>query len=319
MFKPLVVCACAALAAAPASAAVFAFGDSLSDLGNDLALTGGAIPPPSRYVDGRFTNNGIWLDYLAAGLGLEARASREGFDPAAEGQLVSFAYGGAATGASNVTPGGFPVPGLLGQVDEFAASGAAAGADDLFVIWSGANDYLLGLESAPEQPVANIAAAVAELRGLGAENFLIVNLPNLGDAPLSLAVGAQDPLNALTAAHNAALLAALSGPGVTFLDVNALFQQALADPQAFGFSSGLAAGPAAGCLFPPFDCSPVAYAGSFYWDELHPSTAAHALIAQAALEALDVPEPASLALFALGLLTLRRYAVRAAAGSSRAG
>jgi len=318
MLKPLLVVACA-VAAAPASAAVFAFGDSLSDLGNDFALTGGAVPPPGRYVDGRFANGGVWLDHLAAGLGLEARASLSGFDPAEEDQLVSFAYGGAATGDSNVTPGGFPVPGLLGQVDAFAASGAAAEADDLFVIWSGANDYLLGLESDPSGPVANIAAAIAELRGLGAQNFLVVNLPNLGDAPLSVAAGAQGPLNGLTAAHNAALVAATSGPGVAFLDVNTLFQRALADPAAFGFSSGLEAGPAAGCLFPPFDCTPVVYAGSFYWDELHPSTAAHALVGAAALAALDVPEPAALALFALGLLALRRSGVRAAGGSSRAG
>jgi outer membrane lipase/esterase len=316
MLKPLLI-ACVVLAPAPASAAVFAFGDSLSDLGNDRALTGGAVPPPSRYVDGRFTNNGAWLDYLAAGLGLQARASLDGFDPAAEGQLVSFAYGGAGSGVSNPSPGGFPVPGLLGQVAEFAASGAAAGGDDLFIVWSGSNDYLLGLAGSPDQPVANIAAAVDTLRGLGAERFLIVNLPNLGDAPISVDNGAQAPLNALTAAHNAALLAELAEPGVSFFDVNALFQAALADPAAFGFSNGLAAGPAAGCLFPPFDCSPVAYDGSFYWDELHPSSAAHRLIAQAALEALGVPEPTSLALLALGLLAVRRSA--AGRGSSRGG
>ena len=310
--------ALAALIASPAGAAVFAFGDSLSDLGNDRAITGGSVPPASRYTDGRFTNNGVWLDYLAAGLGLQARASRTGFDPTVEDQLVSFAYGGAGSGLSNVTPGGFPVPGLLGQVAEFAGSGAAADGDDLFVIWSGSNDYLLGLSGSPDQPVANIASAVDQLRGLGAEQFLIVNLPNLGDAPLTVAQGAQAPLNALTAAHNAALAAELAGAGVMFFDVNALFQAALADPAAFGFSSGLAAGPAAGCLFPPFDCSPVSYDGSFFWDELHPSTAAHRLIAQAALDALDIPEPSAVALLGLGLLAVRRFVV-AGRGSSRAG
>jgi phospholipase/lecithinase/hemolysin len=313
----LLAFALAAFIANPAGAAVFAFGDSLSDLGNDRVLTGGGAPPASRYTDGRFTNNGAWLDYLAAGLGLQARASREGFDVTAEDQLVSFAYGGAGSGTSNVTPGGFPVPGLLGQVTAFAGSGVDAGDDDLFIVWSGSNDYLLGLANSPDQPVANIASAVDELRGLGAEKFLIVNLPNLGDVPLSVAQGAQAPLNALTAAHNAALAAALAGQGVTFLDVNALFQAALDDPAAFGFTSGLAAGPAAGCLFPPFDCSPVSYGGSFFWDELHPSTAVHRLIGQAALDALGVPEPSALALLGLGLLAIRR--VVAGRGSSRAG
>lgn len=319
MRSSLAAFALAVLVANPAGAAVFAFGDSLSDLGNDRALTGGLVPPPSRYVDGRFTNNGAWLDYVAAGLGLEARASRDGFDPAAENQLVSFAHGGAGSGVSNLSPGGFPVPGLLGQVSAFQAAGVAPDADDLFVIWSGANDYLLGLADAPDQPIANIAGAVETLRGLGAQRFLIVNLPNLGDAPLSVAQGVQGPLNALTAAHNAALMAELAGPGVTFFDVHAVFQAALADPAAFGFTAGLAAGPAAGCLFPPFDCTPVAYDGSFYWDELHPSTAAHRLIAQAALDALGVPEPSALALFALGLLAVRRFGASAASGSSPAG
>lgn len=319
MLNVLIV-ACAIMAAAtPAHAAVFAFGDSLSDLGNDRALTGGAVPPPSRYVDGRFTNNGVWLDHVAAALGLNARASLAGFDPAAENQLVSFAYGGAASGQRNVTPGGFEVPGLLGQIEEFVASGATVGPDDLFILWSGSNDYLLGLENAPDQPIANIAAAVSALRGLGAEKFLIVNLPNLGDAPLSVALGAQGPLNALTAAHNAALMATLAGPGVTFLDVQTLFAQALADPMAFGFTAGLAAGPAAGCLFPPFDCAPVADAGTFFWDELHPSTAVHRLIADAALAALGVPEPSAIPLLALGLFALRRSAARSTACSSRAG
>ena len=309
MRRSFLVLAFVALAAQPASAAVFAFGDSLSDIGNDLALTGGAVPPPSRYPAGRFSDDGVWLDHLAAVLGLQARASLAGFDPAAEDQLVSFAYGGAGSGASNLTPGGFPVPGLLGQVDEYAAAGVSADADDLFIIWSGSNDYLLGLAASPDQPVANIAGAVDALRLLGAEQFLVVNLPNLGDAPLSVALGAQDPLNALTAAHNAALVAAVSGPGVDFLDVNSLFAAALADPAAFGFTSGLAAGPAAGCLFPPFDCSPVSYAGSFYWDELHPSSAAHRLIAEAALDVIDVPEPAT-ALLLIGALGLGATARR---------
>ena len=317
MLKPLLVACVAAVAAAPASAAVFAFGDSLSDLGNDRAITGGLVPPPSRYLDGRFTNNGVWLDYVAAGLGLEARASAAGFDPFAEDQLVSFAYGGSGSGVGNVTPGGFAVPGLLGQVSEFAASGASVGNDDLVIVWSGANDYLLGLEGSPDAPIANIAGAVDTLRELGAENFLIVNLPNLGDTPLAVDEGARGPLNALTAAHNSALLAELGGHGVTFFDVNSLFQAALADPLAFGFASGLAAGPAAGCLFPPNDCSPVDYDGSFFWDELHPSTAAHRLIADAALDALGVPEPSALAVFGLGLLALRRAV--SARGSSRAG
>ena len=48
--------------------AIYAFGDSLSDVGNVFLGTGGAEPAPP-YFAGRFSNGPIWLDYLAAQLG----------------------------------------------------------------------------------------------------------------------------------------------------------------------------------------------------------------------------------------------------------
>src|SRR5262249_12459629 len=45
------------------------FGDSLSDAGNAALATGGALPDPTLYYHGRFSNGPIWVDTLAKYLG----------------------------------------------------------------------------------------------------------------------------------------------------------------------------------------------------------------------------------------------------------
>src|SRR5437660_8377950 len=45
------------------------FGDSLSDVGNVYAATGS---PPAPYYPGRYSNGPIWVERLAANLGLPA-------------------------------------------------------------------------------------------------------------------------------------------------------------------------------------------------------------------------------------------------------
>jgi phospholipase/lecithinase/hemolysin len=102
-------------------------------------------------------------------------------------------------------------------------------------------------------------------------------------------------------------------------DVHDWVARVLADPGAFGFSYGLTAGPAAGCLFPPLSCPDLtgefdtAGQGRFFWDELHPTTQVHRLLADEAFAALGgvqpVPEPPAATIFVLALaglaLTLR--------------
>src|SRR6185437_9614347 len=50
---------------------IVSFGDSLSDVGNFYAATGGASPPTSMgYASGEFTNGWNWVQYLANDLGV---------------------------------------------------------------------------------------------------------------------------------------------------------------------------------------------------------------------------------------------------------
>jgi phospholipase/lecithinase/hemolysin len=60
--------------AAPAARAgsidgVYAFGDSLSDVGNVYLGTGGTVPA-TPYVNGQFTNGNVWIQDLASDIGL---------------------------------------------------------------------------------------------------------------------------------------------------------------------------------------------------------------------------------------------------------
>ena len=48
---------------------IYAFGDSLSDVGNIYAASGGVIPGPP-YVNGQFSNGPVWVQDLASSLGL---------------------------------------------------------------------------------------------------------------------------------------------------------------------------------------------------------------------------------------------------------
>ena len=64
---------------------------------------------------------------------------------------VSFAFGGSTSGYLNQMPGGLFVPGVLGQIELYrkASSRASSQKLELYVIWSGANDYLMGRTEQP--------------------------------------------------------------------------------------------------------------------------------------------------------------------------
>ena len=76
---------------------IVSFGDSLSDVGNYYAATGGAVPPASYgYDPGRFTNGPNWVEYLARDLGVAVpTASLKGG--------TDYAYGGATTGTGTTS------------------------------------------------------------------------------------------------------------------------------------------------------------------------------------------------------------------------
>ena len=131
-------------------------------------------------------------------------------------------------------------------------------------------------------------------------------------------------MNEITLQFNTALASALddlqtSAPDVTIfrLDVAALIDEVIADPGALGFAN--VTDPAAPGLEPgdsSYDPSQIVSDPNSYlfWDTLHPTTAAHAILAEHAW-AVVVPEPSGLLLvavawFILGTRRLHRAVVK---------
>jgi outer membrane lipase/esterase len=270
---------------------VVVFGDSLSDAGNAFIATSFTIPPSPPYFQGRFSNGPVWVEALAAALHRHA-------DPFLAGG-TNFAFGSAQT------------PDVLLQVRLFLfTNGPRADPQALYIVWGGASDIRRVVrelvEGGGDQTTASdaIAAAVQNLAKVfrllasaGAKYFLVPNIPNIAWIPETTALG-QDaaPLAAaLTRAFNAALedvLAAMEarfGVRIIRLDTFALFKAVRKAPKQSGFLHVVD-----GCL----DGDPLTFTTVcsddpevqntyVFWDNQHPTTAGHALLAQEAVAALN--------------------------------
>lgn len=253
---------------------LIAFGDSLSDSGNLFAATGGAIPPSPPYFNGRFSNGPVWVELLAAELGVP---------------LQDYAFGGALTGRTNLFDDpGIPAefPGLLDEIDLFLSlNGGVADPGALYVVWAGANDFFLAPAPATIGPaVRNLMTAVRTLTHRGARHIVVPTMPDLGLTPDGLASGFSAELTALSDAFNRVLKARLRGHGVTVFDTFALFQELVNDPTGFGFTDVTTA-----CLdLDPFSlCSDPD--NHLFWDSVHPTTRGHEILADKLHEIVQEP------------------------------
>lgn len=315
---------------------LFVIGDSLSDGGNSGLATqaaAGNVFPPFPYAGGRYSNGPtaveqLWQIY---------NPGNTSFKPSLAGG-TNYAIGGATTGVQNFNEVNGGVPGALRpafddlsgawQLQQFqtylTGGGTFNPATSLFVVWLFPNDvfYTTATGSLPGQVpgapaeaatdvvtngIANILTIVSTLAALGAEHILVPNMPDLGSTPAFAGGPLASTLTGLTALFNANLAAqltlldaALPATEIIQFDTAAAFAELLADPGAFGLENvtgqcvlniGLQAG----------QCNPSDNRWLF-WDGVHPTTYAHGLLAQRFYAA--VPEPGSLALLALGLLSV---------------
>lgn len=249
---------------------IIAFGDSLSDIGQVFQSSGGLYPPDPPYFQGRYSNGRVWIEYLANNLNL------------ASSQIQNFAWGGATTQGG----GDSPVPGLREQVASFTQTQPQLNSDALYVVWVGANDYLQG-QTNVSVPVENVMEAIASLSNHAAHNFLVANLPDLGRLPATRSNGTAARLSALTQAHNQQLAQQIElfnqqqpERDVVLLDVFSLYNEAIANPNQFGLANVTGT-----CLSGTQPCTnPDQF---LFWDGIHPSTAGHLLVAEAAYAQLQ--------------------------------
>lgn len=273
---------------------IIAFGDSLTDTGNVFLASGGTVPASPPYAAGRFSNAAIWIDWLSSSKGLGV------LTPSLAGG-TNYAVGGAESGSGFNPPF---IPNLLSQVGGYLSSaGGAADPNAVYVIWSGSNDYING-ETNPNVPASNIASAVSALASAGATRFIVPNIVPIGSTPRALATLTgleQAQLNALVAQTNLLLKDALDALVLANQiqihqpDIHGLFLDAQANPAAYGFTNTTSAALADGVLDGK---------GYLFWDDLHPTGAAHAMIASASFA---VPEPSTGALSVLAVTCIGCY------------
>ena len=285
-------------------------------LGLDIPV----IPTSPPYFEGRFSNGPIWVENLAEDLGLTITPSTElsvfspeipipsavtltssgfevspFFNGATTASSVNFAFGGAQTGENGAGELGDFIPGVTTQVEWFVNDHQQvqqlADSSALYIIWAGPNDYLTIPDADPEEVVDNLETSIESLFNLGARNFLVSNIPDLGVVPL-----AQEPnppvssaqLTDFTEQHNSLLeetldklSGTLNGINLMPLDVDDLFNDILANPEEFGFTNI-----SEPCLDPITlsSCSnPDEY---LFWDTVHPTASAHEILGEFALDTL---------------------------------
>jgi len=267
---------------------IVSFGDSLSDVGNFFAATGGASPPSPPYDAGRFSNGPIWVEYLAHDLGVVApTASSSGG--------TDYAYGGAMTGTGYTSSTFFGatanVPNIGTQITSYLSTNTP-NASQLFTIWGGANDFLNGGQTNPLVPVSNIGTEITTLANAGGRQFMVANLPLLGEVPYALknlSLAQRQGLDQLTIGFDFLLQAEVTqlqqslGVQIHLLDIATLFQNVIANPSQYGFTN---------VTSDAIDDGVYSGQGYLFWDAIHPTTAGHEIIG--ILAASTIPEPSSL-------------------------
>ena len=263
---------------------VIGFGDSLSDNGND-----------DGWGLGVASNGKIWLNHLAGPGLLNTR-------------LLDMAYYAAQT---DYHPRyGSDKWGFRWQIDQYINTVAAGAADSdaLYTLWIGANDLLnigtpADVQSVVGNAVTHIASGINDLVGAGARNILVMNMPNLGITPLMNGKNGRPDDSAtgawLASNFNTALDKALSpyrsSINLFEVDVFTTMDELITDGYFDNYTNKLK------------DNSPTNESYMF-WDDIHPTTYAHALIGEAAYnEVAPVPIPGAIWLFSSGLVGLAGF------------
>lgn len=301
--KPVrtVLAAALALATAPALAQPYTqtifIGDSLSDSGYFRPTLIRAVGPSGALI-GRFTTNPglVWSEYVAEYYGGNATSVNQGG--------TNYAVGGARTGIDTVGQLG-PTPSLATQTRNYLAStGGRADANALYTVWGGGNDLFAVAAGAPAQStIANAVAAeigvVNTLTQAGARYILVPTVPDLGQTPQYRAGGAaaQAAGTQTSTAFNNGLYNGLASAGLRVipLDTFNLLREITSNPAPYGFTNvtGTACQPQ--ITAQSITCNPNTYVSPdapntyAFADGVHPSAAAHRILADYALSVLEAP------------------------------
>jgi phospholipase/lecithinase/hemolysin len=254
---------------------IISFGDSLSDDGNGGSNNFPGYLPPG--ATGPSSDGPVWLNYLADSMDIE---------------LEGRAIGGAQT-EGPIPTWFFADIGMKAQIDRYLISLGASpeGGHDLsgilFTVWIGGNDFLAN----PTNPfevigpaIDSIETSIQTIVDAGAEDILIMSMPNLGLAPAIFLQGpnAQIAYTAASQTFNELLTQSVCrlrniNRGVTkfyMADTFKLLQYAVDNGEILGFGNV------------DYPCSwddGVSCDDAVFYDGIHPTTATHKYLAALAL------------------------------------
>lgn len=304
-----VLAAGASTAGAVTFSGVYVFGDSLSDAGYFRPfLTGIGVPAAAVPGLGRFTTNPgpVWAELVAANYGGRPDPSNQG------GQ--NYSQGGArvAVSSPSTPPGANANRSVATQITEYlTATGGSADSRALYSVWAGANDIFQTLPAISAGTVnastflAQTATAevqqIARLQAAGARYILVFGLPDIGTTPgfSNPLLGASPAQSAagtqLSAGFNVNLFNAIAAGGLKVIPVDTftLLSEVRANAAAFGFTNittpaclplGSSALTCSAANTPPGAGNTYLYA-----DAVHPTAAAHAIVADFVKALIDGP------------------------------
>jgi phospholipase/lecithinase/hemolysin len=304
---------------------IVVFGTSLSDTGNAFVILSDPsrfgfdescglgtpinVPPYDKLDDllvpdgsyakgGHHVSNGAtWIEEMARSKGLAGSVRPTLRNDGLKAR--NYAVGGARAWPME---GDFPCRfNLSDQLNAYLIDFSTASPDTLFVVELGANDVLDALMS-PFPPVvisgaiSEIYNTIGELYNRGARQFLLMNVPDIGQTPAvqilddmfpGLAVAATN----LTNVFNLALQEGLNSfpefddINLRIFDANALLAKIIDNPDDYGIE--VTDVPCVTPNVPPYKCKkPDTY---FFWDGIHPTKAVHKIMAHEAAEVLYTP------------------------------
>ncbi|MCU7846512.1 MAG: SGNH/GDSL hydrolase family protein [Candidatus Thiodiazotropha sp. (ex Lucinoma kastoroae)] len=296
---------------------IVVFGDSLSDPGNAFYLSGRKLKPPYDTLDAflipdapyarggnHFSNGATWIEQLANKLDLRDSV-KPAFKGENEGKLkrTNYAVGGARAYEDGININ------LTAQMNAFFADAQGVASEDaLYVIALGGNDVRDAVAVLSIDPTGSasgeilgralmtISDSIFALYHAGARKLLIANSPDLSLTPAIQSLDIVSPGASLAAAltslqFNVELDTLLDTLSTAFpdlkiarLDIYQRVHDIVANPDEFGLKNVQDA-----CVMPnqpPFACKkPKRY---LFWDGIHPTKAAHRILAGNAAEVLMV-------------------------------
>ncbi|KAK4464482.1 carbohydrate esterase [Cladorrhinum samala] len=231
---------------APREKYLITFGDSYSQTGFDVSSTKPSAGNPlgNPPLPGWTASGGLnWVGFLASQFNTSNLLT------------YNFAYGGATTNASLVTPYAPSVLSLIDQVAQFSGSIASKPAyapwtaeNALFGVWIGVNDvgnswWKEEYDALVESIMDSYFGRLQVLYDAGARNFVLLSVPPIQRTPAQIAQGewatqteavSIDKYNAAIATRLAAFTAKNAGVVAKIVDTAAPFNTALDNPTAYG-------------------------------------------------------------------------------------